>query len=261
MQQGLPLAGKTIVVTRPRAQAKALGRAIAAQGGRAFYFPLLEITPVEDAAPLRAVAARLEDYRLAIFISPNAVQHALPILLAGRHWPPGLQPVAVGPGTLKALEQAGVNGCLCPRQRFDSEALLDLPELSAAALAGQQVLILRGNGGRELLGDTLANRGARVERVACYQRRGPGAGQEEFLAALRAEALHGLTLSSSEALAHLLELAGAEHKAHLERLPLFVSHARIADKARAAGLSQVVLTEPGDAGLLAGLCAYNGSRP
>lgn len=261
MNRGLPLAGKTIVVTRPRAQAETLGREIEAQGGQAFYFPLLEIAPVEDLAPLRAVGARLDAYSLAVFVSPNAVHHALPVLLEGRGWPPGLQPVAVGPGTVKALQDAGVNGCLCPRERFDSEALLELPELSASALAGRQVLILRGNGGRELLGDTLEARGVRVERVACYQRSGPRGGQREFLAALAENALAGLTLSSSEALGHLLELAGPEYLARLQQLPLFVPHARIAEKARHSGFARVVLTAPADAGLLAGLCAYNWSPP
>lgn len=260
MNRGLPLTGKTIVVTRPRAQAEPLGRAIEAQGGRPFYFPLLEISPIEDQAPLRAAAGQLDSYRLAVFVSPNAVQYALPVLLAGRAWPPALRPVAVGSGTVKALQEAGVTGCLCPSERFDSEALLELPELAEQAVQGQRVLILRGNGGRELLGDTLEARGARVERVACYRRSGPAGGQEALLAALARGELHGLTLSSSEALAYLLEGLGPEDQARLQQLPLFVPHARIAEKARASGFTKVVLTGPADAGLLAGLCDYNQFR-
>ena len=52
----LPLAGKTIVVTRPRDQAGELAGAIAAQGGEALLFPLLEIGPPVDPAPLAATA-------------------------------------------------------------------------------------------------------------------------------------------------------------------------------------------------------------
>jgi uroporphyrinogen-III synthase len=77
-----PLAGKTIVVTRPQAQAAPLAEAIAAAGGRPLVFPLLEISPAADPRPLAAAAERLADYALAVFISPNAVDYALPALLA-----------------------------------------------------------------------------------------------------------------------------------------------------------------------------------
>ena len=73
-----PLAGKTIVVTRPRAQAGPLAAAIAAQGGQPLIFPLLEISPAADVQPLADAVARLADYSLAVFISPNAVDYALP---------------------------------------------------------------------------------------------------------------------------------------------------------------------------------------
>ncbi len=252
------LQGRVIVVTRPRQQAGELADAIAAQGGLPLLFPLLEIGPAPDPAPLEQVAARLGEFRLAVFVSPNAVQYALPTLLASRPWPPTLQAVAVGPGTVRALAAAGIASSLCPATRFDSEALLELPELAPAQVAGQGVLILRGNGGRELLGDTLAARGARVERLACDSRSGPGAGSGEFLARLEAGSLDALILSSSEALAHLLALVpAAGPRQRLLDLPLFVPHARIAAGASAAGFTRVVLTEAADAGLLAGLCAYN----
>lgn len=91
------LQGRVIVVTRPRQQAGALADAIAAQGGLPLLFPLLEIGPAPDPAPLEQVAARLGEFRLAVFVSPNAVQYALPTLLASGPWPPTLQAVAVGP--------------------------------------------------------------------------------------------------------------------------------------------------------------------
>jgi uroporphyrinogen-III synthase len=56
-----PLAGKTIVVTRPRAQAGPLAAAIAAQGGQPLIFPLLEISPAADAQPLADAVARLKN--------------------------------------------------------------------------------------------------------------------------------------------------------------------------------------------------------
>lgn len=252
-----PLAGKTIVVTRPRAQAGPLAAAIAALGGEPLIFPLLEISPAVDKQPLAAAVARLAEYSLAVFISPNAVDHALPAILAEGPWPVGLQPAAVGQGTVKALAAHGVSGCVAPAERFDSEALLALPELSAERVAGRRVAIFRGDGGRELLADTLRARGAEVDCITCYRRSGPAEGVAPLLAAWRAGSLDALTVSSSEGLRYLVDLLDAEGRSYLQETPVFVPHARIADNARALGLSNIILTGVADAGILAGLGAYN----
>ena len=208
-----PLAGKTIVVTRPRAQAGPLAAAIAAQGGQPLIFPLLEIGPAADPQPLAAAVARLADYSLAVFISPNAVAYALPAILARGPWPAGLLPAAVGQGTVKALAAHGIAGCVAPRERFDSEALLDLPELAAGQVAGRRVAIFRGDGGRELLAETLRARGAEVDCITCYRRSGPAGGVAPLLAAWRAGKLDALTVSSSEGLRYLVDLLDAEGRA------------------------------------------------
>ena len=253
----LPLAGKTIVVTRPRAQAADLARAIAEQGGVPLIFPLLEIEAAADPAPLGQAAECLGDYALAVFISPNAVAYSLPVLLAGREWPAGLVPAAVGQGTVKALAARGVAGCIAPTERFDSEALLALPELQADRVSGRRVAIFRGDGGRELLADTLRQRGATVDCIPCYRRLAPAEGAGPLLAAWRAAALDAITVSSSEGLRYLVDMLDAPGRASLAATPLFVPHARIAENARQLGLARVILTPPADAGIIAGLCAYN----
>jgi len=253
-----PLAGKTIVVTRPRAQAGPLAAAIAAQGGQPLIFPLLEIAPAADPQALTAAVARLADYGLAVFISPNAVAYALPAILVHGPWPAGLLPAAVGQGTVKELAAHGIAGCVAPRERFDSEALLELPELAAGQVAGRRVAIFRGDGGRELLAETLRARGAEVDCVTCYCRSGP-ADVAPLLVAWRAGKLDALTVSSSEGLRYLVDLLDAEGRAHLQKTPVFVPHARIAENARALGLSNIILTAAADAGILAGLGAYNWS--
>ncbi|MCG2578552.1 uroporphyrinogen-III synthase [Dechloromonas sp. XY25] len=252
-----PLAGRTVVVTRPQAQAAPLAEAIAADGGVPLVFPLLEIAPAADPQPLLEAAARLGEYALAVFVSPNAVDHALPVLLAPGPWPVALQPAAVGPGTVKALAERGVAGCIAPTERFDSEALLALPELAAERMTGRRVAIFRGDGGRELLADTLRERGATVDCIACYRRSGPSAGVAPLLAAWREGRLDALTVSSSEGLRHLVDLLDGEGRTFLQQTPLFVPHARIAEIARTLGLSNIILTDAADAGLLAGLRAYN----
>ena len=255
--KGGALAGRVIVVTRPRHQAVALQQAIADAGGHPLSFPLLEIGPVADDAALRAAAARLDTYRFAAFVSPNAVAYALPVLLAAGPWPRGLVPLAVGQSTVRALAAFGVTGTVAPSERFDSEALLALPDLAEDHVRGTRVAIFRGDGGRELLVDTLRDRGATVDCIACYMRLPPATDPSVLLAAWRAGRLDAVTVSSSEGFRYLVERLDAVGRAYLRATPIFVPHERIAETARGLGFGRIVLTAPADDGLLDGLCAYN----
>jgi len=252
-----PLAGKTIVVTRPRAQAAALAGGIEASGGHALIHPLLEIAPASNPQALQQACAQRERYALAIFISPNAVDFAVPAILHAGPWPAGLQPAAIGPGTVKALARYGITPCIHPRQRFDSEGLLEESELAAERILGRQVAIFRGNGGRELLADSLAARGAQVDCITCYERRGPSAPPDALMLAWRRQSLDAITLSSSEALRYLHAALDSEGLAYLRQTPLFIPHPRIAENARALGLDKIIETEGADAGILSGLRAHD----
>ncbi|MCL2523546.1 MAG: uroporphyrinogen-III synthase [Betaproteobacteria bacterium] len=252
-----PLAGRVIAVTRPAAQAGPLAEAIAAAGGVPLLFPLLAIAPAADPQPLAVAAGRLASYDWAVFISPNAVDHALPALLAAGPWPPHLRPAAVGPGTVRALAAHGIGDCLAPNERYDSEALLACPELAAERVAGRRVAIFRGDGGRELLADTLRARGASVDCIACYRRSPPADNAQALLAAWRQGRLAALTVSSSEGLRYLLDLLDAEGRRCLQATPLFVPHERIAETARQLGLDKIILSGGADKGIMAALLAYN----
>jgi uroporphyrinogen-III synthase len=254
----LPLAGRTVVVTRPRAQAEGLAARIAAAGGEALLFPLLEIAQVADPAPLAACAAALESYHLLVFISPNAVAYSLPTLLAGRSsWPASVQTAAVGGSTVAALASHGVGPVVAPSERFDSEALLEQPALQPEAVAGKRIALIRGDGGRELLGDTLRQRGATVDAIPCYRRLPPVLPATVLSERWGSGRLDAITVSSSEGLRYLVDLLDADGRAALATTPVFVPHQRIADNAAALGLNRVILTGPADDGIVAGLCAYN----
>src|SRR3990167_5142020 len=154
----MPLKGVGVVVTRPAHQAERLAELIERAGGRAIRFPTLEIFDAQDMTPLSGAIDRLEQFDLAIFISPNAVNRVMNQVRAKRVWPSDLRCAAVGKGSAKALERFGCDAVIVPQGRFDSEALLALPELQD--MAGKRVVIFRGEGGRELLGDELVRRGA-----------------------------------------------------------------------------------------------------
>lgn len=252
----LPLRGRRILVTRPTAQAESLVRGIAERGGLPLRFPLLDIGPTPDPAPLQQAVAQRALYSLAIFVSANAVSFALPAFLAEGAWPDTLRVAAVGPQTAAHLVAAGFTGVIAPAHGADSEALLAHPALEPKGINGKHVLILRGNGGRELLADCLRERGAQVTCVPCYHR-SPPADPARLLSWLRHDEIDALTLSSSEGLRHLIALLTPQDHRKLRDLPLFVSHPRIAQAAIAHNLPHVVLTGAADTGIIAGLCAFD----
>src|SRR5688572_19374017 len=143
-----PLAGRRILVTRPREQAAGLAALIREAGGEPILFPAIEIGDLADLSAFDAIADRLEAFDLAIFISPTAVQRALDLLQArrkGRPWPARLQVAAIGRSTARELQRRGFPGVLAPAVEADSEALLALPALPALAnVAGRRVVVFRG---------------------------------------------------------------------------------------------------------------------
>jgi uroporphyrinogen-III synthase len=244
-----PLAGRTVLVTRPAHQAAALAQAVRAAGGTAFEFPALAIEAV-PAPELAGALAQLATADSVIFISPNAAQFGMAAIRARGGLAAGITIFAVGPGTARALAAQGVSGVVTPDGQ-DSEALLALPQLQA--VAGRRVVIVRGVGGRPLLADTLAARGAEVHFLECYRRACPEADAAPLLARWQAGGIDAVTVASAETLANLAALLGEAGAPLLWRTPLFVPHEKIAEAARRFGLQRVVATPGGDAGLVEGL--------
>jgi uroporphyrinogen-III synthase len=236
------LTGKGIVVTRPASLAQGLASLIEADGGRAFLFPAIEIEPLAALMP----PGKLD---LAVFISPTAVREGLKQLKA---LPPRV--VALSRGTRRELERHGVTGAIAA-DGADSEALLAAPELQQ--VAGQRIAIVRGKGGRSVLGDGLRERGALVEYVECYRRVRPRSDPAPLHAAWRAGQVHAVTVSSAQGLANLFDMLDGEL---LRGLPLFVPHARVADEARRRGAREALAAGPGDDEMFARLVAYFQAR-
>jgi uroporphyrinogen-III synthase len=249
-----PLTNRGIVVTRPLDQARTLSDLIRQAGGSPVLFPLLEIVPVQDYTGFDAVIDQLENFDWAIFISSNAVQHGMTRLLGRRSLPGGLRYAAVGPMTAAELGTFGVQNVLIPTDRFDSESLLNLPEMQA--VAGKRCVIFRGIGGRDLLANTLTERGAEVVFAECYQRTNPNPDPQPLEKLWKNDGLHALILTSSEALRNLLDLA--KDATWLKATPIFVNHPRIAEAASAQGLQAIISSAPGDAGMLTTLETYFG---
>jgi uroporphyrinogen-III synthase len=254
------LTGKRIVVTRPAEQAERLAREIEARGGHAVRFPVLAIFDADDPRPLQEAAARIDEFDCAVFVSPNAAEKALAAITAHRPWPGHVAAAAMGETSARTIARFGVTRIVTPQGgRFDSEALLARPEFATGAMRGKHVAIFRGDAGRELLGETLEARGARVERIPCYRRGRPDLDAGPLRESLRRGTIDAVTVTSSEGLRNLAAMVGAADEAALKRVPLFVAHQRIAEEARRLGFAEAIVTAPGDAGLLAGLEAHFGA--
>lgn len=250
----MSLAGRHIAVTRPAGQAAHLATALTEQGAIPVFYPVLEIRDLEDAAPVLDAAIRLDTYDLAVFVSPNAIEKALALILPHRAWPATLRVAALGRSSERELARHGIHEVISPPLRFDSEALLDLPELTD--VRGRRIIIFRGDGGRELLGDTLKARGATIDYVTCYRRAQPQLDPAPLLKLWEGGRLDAVTLTSSEGLRNFFNMLGRLGQAWLKKTPAFVPHQRIAEQAQALGLINVIPTEPGDDGLMAGLMQY-----
>lgn len=246
MQNSLKNVG--IAITRPIAQATQLSALISANGGEPISFPLIDIAPLQDYSLFNHTISALETCDWAIFISSNAVQYGMPRVLAQfKALPPQLRLAAIGPVTAHELKQFGIAQILIPKNRFDSESLLTLPEMQS--MQHKQVMIVRGVGGREVLADTLKERGAKVIFAECYQRVNPQTNCLQLEQLWKNQQLQAIVVTSSEAMRYLLAMTRNGSDDWIQNIQIFVNHARIAEEA--IGLQVTVAGAPGDHAMLA----------
>lgn len=159
----------SILVTRPTPAAEELVSRLRTAGRVAWAMPLIEFTPGTGLDDLPGQLTSLQSGDLVFLLSQHAIHYAHPALArAGVLWPASLHYYAIGRTTALALHTVSGHDVVWPHERETSEILIQLPALQQ--VAGKRALILRGNGGRELLAETLQQRGADVQFVECYQR-------------------------------------------------------------------------------------------
>jgi uroporphyrinogen-III synthase len=252
-----------VLVTRPQPQADQWVERLRAAGFDAHALPLIAIEALSDAQPLREAWDALARDALAVFVSPNAVARFFAARLANEGWPAGVLAAGTGPGTAAALHAHGVPDALIVQPaasaaQFDSEALWNAG-LASREWAGRSVLIVRGDGGRDWLADTLAARGANVRFVRSYARALPrldAAGRRLLADALARPREHLWLFSSSQAIAHLAQLAPPHGDWRAARA--LATHPRIAASARALGIADVHDAPPGEAQVIAAISTMMG---
>jgi uroporphyrinogen-III synthase len=227
----------TIAVTRPAGQAEPLCRLIEVHGGRALRFPTLAIVPAADVGPACALIDRLDTFQCVVFVSTNAVRYGLDLIR--RRWnplPETLDCLAVGQATARALADNGVTAWEPPGGGSGSESLLALPVLQA--VDGVRILIVRGAGGRELLGETLRARGAEVHYAEVYRRTVPAIPTDELLQYGAEGTLAAIVVTSVESLQNLYTMIDPAGRSTLLATRLVVVSARLAQAARQLGFRQ-----------------------
>ncbi|CAN5503252.1 N/A [soil metagenome] len=242
-----------VLVTRPAAQAAEWVLRLREAGIDAVALPLIGIDSPADSAEVLAAWRSLASRRMAMFVSPNAADRFFASRPAGSTWPATTLAGSPGPGTTQGLIALGVP----PEQiiepaadaaQFDSESLWE--QLRGLDWQGAQVLIVRGDGGRDWLATTLREHGAVVDDVTAYRRVAPvfDAAQTALLAlALQEPAEHLWFFSSSEAIDHLARFTSQHmppHRADWSRATAIATHPRIAARAQQLGFMRVVEARP-----------------
>ncbi|HSR01443.1 MAG TPA: uroporphyrinogen-III synthase [Methylophilaceae bacterium] len=244
-----PLRNIGVAITRPVGQSSKLSQLIQKDGGHVITYPLIDIAPLDDYSQFESIIDKIVEYDWILFISSNAVQNSMPRILA-KGIPSHLKFAAIGPTTAHTLNDYGIHDVLIPSgNRFDSESLLSLPEM--LDMKGKKVLLVRGIGGRDVLANTLTERGAKVTFAECYQRVNPQTNSDVLAQAYRDGQLHALVVTSSEAMRFLLSMTGEAE--WLKHVVLYVNHERVAEEAMKTGLAVKVADAPGDEAMLASL--------
>ncbi|WP_286784670.1 MULTISPECIES: uroporphyrinogen-III synthase [Pseudomonas] len=232
--------GWRLLLTRPAEDCASSATQLAEHGVHASCMPLLEIQALEESAEQQRILRDLNRYHAVIVISKPAARIGLARLAShGAEVPEGLRWFSVGAATGALLRDHGLDACW-PQTGDDSEALLAVPQLAEVlAQAAPRILILRGEGGRELLAERLRERGAQVDYLPLYRRALPEYPAGALAERVRSERLNGLVVSSGQGLEHLRLLA-EQAWPQLAGLPLFVPSPRVAELAREAGARIVV---------------------
>ena len=252
------LQGLSVLITRPEGQGDSLVELLNSQGASVVHVPLMRIEAVTDpniVARARQRVANLDQYEAAIFISSNAARFGLDLI--DQFWPQfpvDVEVVAIGPTTAAMLSELSVP-ILTPASGSQSEDLLDMPAFQN--VSGSRIAIFRGVGGRELLAQSLEERGARVDYIECYCRAETSVGSAELLTTVKERSVDAVVVTSGQILEMLNRLVDIkEHGWNL--LPVVVPSIRVRDLALKAGFEHVIVSEGAtDASILKALAELN----
>jgi len=213
------------------------------QGWQAIRFPVIDIQPrllsTRDEERIQHIA----QYQFIFFVSANAVNFALQLFNGKIHKSiRKVSCIAVGKATYKALSDAGIRNVLLPGQGTDTEAMLAMPQLQN--LNKCSCLIIRGEGGRELLADSLRERGATVEYLEVYKRVSPCNDTRQIKTYLLDKSLSAVVIYSGDALRNLVRMFDKQDiKQNLLNVSLVVISKRVYEIAKNIGFTKIIIAD------------------
>ncbi len=233
-----------VLITRPAHQNENLTRLIRDNNGIPICFPTIKIVPlILEIAELQQVLTLANKF---IFTSTNAVRcYCSQLDDAKMQQLKTKSCLAIGQATAQALTTAGLNVDLIPEHGYNSEALLNLAELQN--VSKKNIVIIRGENGRETLAETLKNRRAIVNYQNVYKREIPQIDCTEILQ----QKWDFITITSGEAIQNLVKMLPKTQHDGLKKIPLIVVSERIQSIAKNLGFEKFALTQmPSDDAIL-----------
>lgn len=227
------LSNCTVVITRPAGTGSALAKMVRALGGIPLLLPGLSLRAVSDQQHAKQQWHEAQRDDVLIFTSPAAVRYAR-ALAPSDHTHGSI--VAVGRSTAQALQRHGI-AAQVPASRQDSEGVLALSSLQH--LQSRRVALITAPGGRGLLQQQLAERGAIVREVHVYQRSASRLNRRHVQAVQQLTPDACVLISSAEALQNLREQLPAAAWKQLCEATAIVSSERIETAAHAAGFLRI----------------------
>jgi uroporphyrinogen-III synthase len=234
-----------VLVTRPAHQNQALVDLLMTQGVHPLTLPVIDIIALPQSVQLQTMVEQRHSFHLAIFISPNAVAYGLALLLAYGSLPNTLKLVTIGQASADKVKQIlGHNADIYPHEDYNSEALLALDALQPLHVNNKKIIIFRGQGGRELLANTLRQRGAEVVYAEVYQRKiaSPSA---ELLATLWTtnQNPHIIIVTSDQGLRNLVTIHSVKpsYLTQLWQTPLVVVTEKMRKNAQYLGFTHTII--------------------
>jgi uroporphyrinogen III methyltransferase/synthase len=196
-----PLHGRTVVVTRARAQSSGFARTLRSLGAAVVELPAIAIEPLIESREVTRAVSGIAFFDLLCLTSPNAVELFFKALerngLDARALA-GVRIAAIGPGSAEALRGHRIEPDLLP-ERSVSESLVEL--LEGEDLEGRRVLLARAEEARTVLAEALDAGGANLEVVALYRTVRDSPGSHSIQAAAEAD---WITFTSASTVNNLL---------------------------------------------------------
>ncbi|MEM7563329.1 MAG: uroporphyrinogen-III synthase [Pseudomonadota bacterium] len=250
------LEGQVILNTRPQHQQAELTGLLQADQAEVLSFAAIAIESAPPNPDLASLAGQIDDYDLVIFVSRNAVDYGIGWL--GAALPDQLQFAVIGEASRLALQDhvADLDSRLIRSEPYNSEALLDAAGLQQ--VSGQKILIMRGQQGRNLLGDTLQQRGAEVSYCEVYRRTTPDVPADAF-DALVATAFPTLAiLTSNEGMQNLMQMISQPAAVRLCQIPWLLISERMRESALNLGHNApiVIARSASDKGIHQTICEW-----